>query len=111
LPLDKTNKKHRRNRIVLKSKSDPIFLQRSRFDIMACILENSNASSRKTRLIYKCNLSLSQFNFYRGYLLKAGFLKASKRKDGAEIFETTEKGEEFLKGYRKISRILQSGDK
>jgi len=95
----------------LKSKRGPFFLQRSRFDIMACILENSNESSRKTRLIYKCNLSLSQFNLYRDYLLEAGFLKASKGKNGKEIFETTEKGEEFLMGYGKISRILQSGDK
>jgi len=73
---------------------------------MACILENSNESSRKTRLIYRCNLSLSQFNLYKDCLVETGLLKVSRREDGVEIFETTEKGKEFLRDYRKIKNIL-----
>jgi len=73
---------------------------------MACILENSNDSSRKTRLIYRCNLSLAQFNLYKDCLVEAGLLKVSKREDGVEIFETTEKGKEFLRDYKKIKSIL-----
>jgi len=95
----------------LKTKSKPGFFNRSRFDIMACILENSNESSRKMRLIYRCNLNLSQFNLYKDHLVKAGFLKGSRREDGVEIFETTESGEEFLIDYGKIKRILQSVEK
>lgn len=82
------------------------FSRRSRMDIMACILENSNESSRKTRLIYRCNLSLLQFNLYKNCLAEIGLLKASKREDGVEIFETTEKGKEFLKAYGKIKTCL-----
>ncbi len=73
---------------------------------MACILENSNETSRKTRLIYRCNLSLSQFNLYRECLVEAGLLKVSKREDGVEIFETTKKGKNFLEDYKKIKKIL-----
>ena len=76
-------------------------------DIMACILENSRESSRKTRLIYKCNLSLSVFNLYKEFLAETGLLKVSRREDGVEIFETTEKGEEFLKDYQEIKRLLE----
>jgi predicted transcriptional regulator len=63
----------------LKSEKRSGFLQRSRIDIMACILENSNDKSRKTRL---------------------------RRGDGVEIFGTTEKGKEFLSDYRKIKSVM-----
>lgn len=82
------------------------FLQRSRVDIIACILRNSNETSRKTRLIYKCNLSLSQFNMYAGCLIEGGLLKKDTRKNGAEIYETTAKGKTFLKDYGRIKRVL-----
>jgi len=77
-------------------------------DIMSCILENSNKSSRKTRLIYGCNLSSSNFNLYKEFLVEAGLLKVSRREDGVEIFETTEKGKEFSKDYRKIQTYLKN---
>jgi len=73
---------------------------------MACILENSNETSRKTRLIYRCNLSLSQFNLYKDCLVDAGLLRVSTRQDGVEIFETTKKGKAFLEDYERIKKIL-----
>jgi len=82
------------------------FQQRSRIDIIACILENSNRGARKTKLIYKCNLSFSQFNLYKNCLVKAGLINVLTQNDGTEIFETTEKGKEFLKDYRRIKDVL-----
>lgn len=73
---------------------------------MACILENSNDKSRKTRLIYRCNLSLSQFNVYKDCLVETGLLEVSRREDGVEIFGTTEKGKEFLSDYGKIKSVM-----
>ena len=73
---------------------------------MACILENSNEGSRKTRLIYRCNLSLAQFKLYRDCLIEVGLLRVSKLEDGTEIYETTDKGREFLKDYRNVKSIL-----
>jgi len=90
----------------LKSEKRSGFLQRSRIDIMACILENSNDKSRKTRLIYRCNLSLSQFNLYKDCLVETGLLDAARRGDGVEIFGTTDKGKEFLGDYRKIKSVM-----
>ena len=82
------------------------FLQRSRVDIIACILKNSNATSRKTRLIYKCNLSLSQFNMYASCLIEGGLLKHYKAETGAEIYETSARGNSFLKDYGRIKKVL-----
>jgi len=91
----------------LKPKVGRRFLQRNRVDIIACILKNSNSTSRKTRLIYKCNLSLSQFNIYEACLIEAGLLKKYLDEKGAEIYETTEDGKKFLRDYGKISKILE----
>jgi len=82
------------------------FEHRSRMDIIACILENSNDRSRKTRIIYGCNLSLSQFNIYKDYMVETGLLETSRLEEGGEIFETTEKGKEFLKDYEKIKSLM-----
>lgn len=82
------------------------FLQRSRVDIIACILRNSNDTSRKTRLIYKCNLSLSQFNMYADCLIEGGLLERYATEGGAEIYETSARGKSFLKDYGRIKKVL-----
>jgi predicted transcriptional regulator len=82
------------------------FSKRSRVDIIACILGNSNSSSRKTRLIYRCNLSLSQFNFYAECLMQGNLLKKHEE-NGKEIYEITEKGKAFMKDYANIKEVLE----
>jgi predicted transcriptional regulator len=74
---------------------------------MACILQHSQRGSRKTRLIYKCNLAVSQFNVYADCLSDVGLLRKSSRENGVRIYETTEKGEKFLRDYGRISKILE----
>lgn len=92
--------------ILLPNKDKSHFQQRSRTDIIAYILKSSNGGARKTKLIYKCNLSFSQFTLYKNCLVKAGLLRVSIQDDGTEIFETTEKGREFLRDYKKIKSVL-----
>jgi len=82
------------------------FLQRSRVDIIACILKSSNPRSRKTRLIYGCNLSLSQFNVYAECLIQAGLLTKNMA-NGIETYQPTKKGKAFLKDYAKIREVLE----
>ena len=88
------------------SKRRPRFSHRSRFETMACILKNSNGASRKTRLIYTCNLNSAQFDLYKDFLVEAGLLVSTSEK-GGEIFETTEKGREFLTDYYRIRSLLE----
>jgi len=86
---------------VLKAEGKPLF-SRTDGDIMACILESSNDSPSEERLIYRCNLNLSQLSLYRDYLVEAGFLKFSKQEDGEELLQATKNGREALIEYQKI---------
>jgi predicted transcriptional regulator len=91
----------------LKDQNKRRFLQRSRVDIIACILKNSIKASRKTRLIYKCNLSLSQFKIYEDCLIAGELLERTLDENGAENYKITEKGKSFLKDYARIQKILE----
>lgn len=88
---------------------DSRFHQRGRMDIMACILRHSMGHSRKTNLIYKCNLGSNQFKAYLDLLLRTELLRRYEEKGGrVESYETTQKGKAFLKEYRKISLLLET---
>ena len=88
-----------------------MFMQRSRTDIIANLLANAVYGSRKTRLIYKCNLSLAQFNKYANYLIESQLLQRNietvKGKKSYEVYQTTEKGIEFLSDYQRIGKALE----
>ncbi|MDQ1279331.1 MAG: hypothetical protein QG670_593 [Thermoproteota archaeon] len=83
------------------------FFQRSRLEIIASLLYSAYDGSRKTRLIYKCNLSLSQFNKYTDFLIQGGLLNKEVDGKGIESFHVTEKGKAFIKDYEKIMKNLE----
>ena len=84
------------------------FIQRSRLDIIACILSNAENGSRKTRLIYQCNLSVSQFNKYATSLLEGALLETKISGNKIVTYYTTPKGKEFLQDYQKIHLVLET---
>lgn len=84
------------------------FIQRSRLDIIACILSNAENGSRKTRLIYQCNLSVSQFNKYAMSLLEGALLETRTSGNNIVTYYTTHKGTEFLQDYQKIHLVLET---
>jgi predicted transcriptional regulator len=84
------------------------FIQRSRLDIIACILTNAEQGSRKTRLIYQCNLSVSQFNKYATSLLEGALLETKVSGNRIVTYYTTPKGKEFLQDYHKIHIVLET---
>lgn len=84
------------------------FVQRSRIDIIACILKNASKGSRKTRMIYRCNLSLAQFKTYENCLIAGELLSRDTNETGIENYKTTEKGKEFLKDFARIKKILDT---
>ena len=84
------------------------FIQRSRLDIIACILSKAENGSRKTRLIYQCNLSVSQFNKYAMSLLEGALLETRTSGNNIVTYYTTHKGKEFLQDYQKIHLVLET---
>lgn len=93
----------------LELRSAPV---RGRIDIMANILNEvrlSRGGSRKTRLIYRCNLNFRQIKIYLKILLGKGFLRVvltNGSRAEVEIYQITEEGQSFLDAYNDLSARL-----
>jgi predicted transcriptional regulator len=86
-------------------------LHRSRFDIIANILlAAKDGGAKKTHIMYKCNLSFKQLHSYLRFLTEIGLLTSVVRNIGIDensvMYETTKKGENFIKAYRNLSVLL-----
>ncbi len=83
---------------------------RTQIDIMASILNEAAEGTRKTRIMYGCNLSYRQLQSYLKLLLGMKLLRAvSEKKSGkTTFFETTAKGQNFLLAYRNLKALMAS---
>jgi len=75
---------------------------------MANILNEAVEGAKKTRIMYRCNLSYRQLQRYLKLLLGMGFLRAVSEKKSSKttFFETTEKGQDFLLAYGRLKALL-----
>lgn len=91
-----------------KSNSSPWVRKRSDIDIMANILSEANKGTKKTRIMYRCNLSHSQLQVYLDVLRDMGFLASHSKKEGAKLnyFKTTSKGLRFLDAYHALKNLM-----
>jgi predicted transcriptional regulator len=82
---------------------------RGSLDIIADILNASLGGTKKTYLMYQCNLSFRQLKSYSHFLLKQGFLRLVAREDGSRSgsFEVTDKGRDFLRAYEGLKSLMQ----
>ena len=81
---------------------------RGRLDIMANILKIASGGTKKTQLMYRCNLSFRQTEIYLDLLTTKRLLYKQIR-EGAkytEIYETTDKGHSFLQVYHSLNALL-----
>jgi len=82
---------------------------RGRLDIIADILEASYDGTKKTYLMYRCNLSFKQLKYYLVFLFRKGLL-CSIIDDGNSNFsllKITNKGKEFLKAYKGLKAFIK----
>jgi predicted transcriptional regulator len=91
-----------------KSNSPLLFQKRSDIDIMANILSEANENTKKTRIMYRCNLSHSQLQVYLQILHDLGFLASHPKKKDTKpkYFRTTSKGFKFLDAYRTLKNLM-----
>ena len=82
---------------------------RGRLDIIADILEVSlREGVKKTYLMYKCNLSFKQLNYYLQFMLNKGFINVVKEKNSnPRLFKTTRKGKDLLKAYKDLKSLMK----
>jgi predicted transcriptional regulator len=79
------------------------WLKRSRFDIVAGIVQDCFLPKNKTQIMYKSNLSFPQVNKYLDLLAANRLILPEKAK-----YRTTGKGQEFLVFYDHLVRLLDS---
>jgi len=77
-------------------------------DIMACILNEAIKGAKKTRLMYRCNLSYRQLQAYLKLLLSMEMLKLTSREGSntTDFFKTSAKGYEFLDAYHNLKTLM-----
>jgi len=75
--------------------------KRSDMDITASILSEARGGARKTRIMYRCNLSHKQLQAYLKLLLSMGLLASS-----SDLFQTTAKGRKFVEAYRTLKALM-----
>jgi predicted transcriptional regulator len=84
-------------------REEQVFTKRGRLEIMFAILSLcNNTPSKKTHVMYKCNLSFKQLDMYLKFLINLGFLRVVDE----DNYLTTEKGREFIKGYQNIKSLF-----
>ena len=89
------------SKVQAESRSSRWLRKRSDIDIMSDILSEAHKGARKTRIMYRCNLSHRQLQAYLKLLLSMGLL-ASR----SIFFETTEKGQKFCDAYRTLKALM-----
>jgi predicted transcriptional regulator len=74
--------------------------KRSRLDIISEILSEALGGIGKTRLMYRANLSFKRREKYVGELIDLGLIEI--RSGSFTVYITTQRGQEWLKNYKKI---------
>ena len=90
-----------RSKVQAESSSSSWLRKRSDIDIMFDILSEAHKGARKTRIMYRCNLSHRQLQAYLKLLLDMGLL-ASR----SDLFKATKKGQKFVEAYRNLKALM-----
>lgn len=75
--------------------------KRSIMDIIAAILSEAQKGAKKTRIMYKCNLSYKQLQVYLKLVLNMNFLELR-----SDLYQTSHKGYEFLDSYNTLKALM-----
>jgi predicted transcriptional regulator len=89
------------SKVQIESGSSPLLRKRNDIDIIASILNEANRGARKTRIMYRCNLSHKQLQAYLKLLLGMGLLESP-----SDSFKTTAKGRKFIHAYRTLKALM-----
>jgi predicted transcriptional regulator len=82
--------------------------RRDRLSIIAEILDKAREGVLKTRIMYKANLSFAQINEYLSLIVDLDLLEVVKNPEKT-IYKTTNRGLEYLQGYKEIRELLTNG--
>lgn len=94
---------------MVQTEKEAEFAFRGRMDIIADILTVAAKGTKKTRIMYMCNLSYRQLGTYLNLLIKKGFLAVlDSEREKTATFKTTKKGTSFLRAYEALQAVISS---
>ncbi|MEM1530631.1 MAG: DUF4364 family protein [Candidatus Bathyarchaeia archaeon] len=80
---------------------------RSKYDIIADILEAAINGAKKTRIMHMANVNYYSFCKYFNMLLEDGLIAEIKDPNGGSLYKTTESGIEHLKIFARFSNQMR----
>ena len=83
--------------------------RRDKLGIIAEILEIAKEGTLKTQIMYKANLSFAQLNEYLKFMLKTSLISKFVY-NGKEVYESTEKGIDFLQRHLELTELLKENE-
>jgi predicted transcriptional regulator len=89
------------------NKNDVSNSHRGNLDIIADILGASDGGTKKTYLMYRCNLSFKQLKNYSSFLLGNGLLNVAREEANTGTLRITDKGKEFLRAYKDLKALMK----
>ena len=89
------------SRVQVEPSSSRWLRKRNDIDIIANILNEARGGARKTRIMYRCNLSHRQLQAYLKLLLGMELLASQ-----SDLFKTTVKGRKFVDAYRTLKALM-----
>jgi len=81
--------------------------KRCESEIVYDLLSSAKNDIKKTRLMYKANMTYSQFVRYLNILEKKDLIKKKKTTDNGEIYYTTDKGSRLLQYLNIVTDFLK----
>ena len=80
--------------------------RRTHLAIIASILDTCRGWTKRTRVMYQCNMSFNQCTGYLDLLLEANLLSIENG-CGSLLLITTGKGKDFLKAYNTLKTMME----
>ena len=80
--------------------------RRTRLDVIASILNACQYGTKKTHVMYLCNLSFKQLAGYLGLLLHANLILIENDRQSV-LLKVSRKGKDFLRAYDDIKAMME----
>jgi predicted transcriptional regulator len=100
-PAVQQNYRRAKKLLIVRKHEKTAKTNRSRYEIMAGIVQNCLSPRRKTHIMYKNSLSFAQTNAYLSLLISLGLLTQQNSE-----YETTDKGRQFISAYNHLGEIM-----
>jgi predicted transcriptional regulator len=80
--------------------------RRTHLEIIASILDTCRYWTKRTQVMYQCNMSYKQCTGYLDVLLEANLLSIENDRQSFLLI-TTSKGKDFLKAYNSMKTMME----